>query len=307
MISHHSRPLRLLSLLAILIFASPLFAAEIAWQPLDLEAAVNKAAMEKKVVHLFVEKDDCPPCDIYKQTHLTDPAYVDFVNTLFVNIRAHEDKENDRNFLDKYGFTHAAAPRFYLLGQKGQGLSMSPGITVAPPLECVAVMRMAEGQNIGIDPRRAAELAERLQRHAKSLKASGKSFPNNPLRPIAIAFLEAAAWAQAGRLDQAEGALGADWAGNLAEVELLDLYANFWLAWQRNFPGVLQAAFARSELRPEDPDSLWLLARAFAVNQRFSEAVRLGEALVREFPSDPEIETSLAEWRRQVTASGKAP
>ncbi|MCC8164902.1 MAG: thioredoxin family protein, partial [Planctomycetes bacterium] len=74
-------------------------ASEVQWQPIDYEAAKAKAAREGKLIYIYVEGDNCPPCDSFKLTHLNDPVFADFVNTLFVHIRCHVGRPDAAAFL----------------------------------------------------------------------------------------------------------------------------------------------------------------------------------------------------------------
>ncbi len=288
-------------MVALLFLSSTaVMAGEIAWAPLDFAAASQKAKAEGKLIHIFVEGDHCPPCEAFKKTHLSDPAYIDYVSTLFVNIRAHENNPADEAFLQSMNLSHPAVPRFYILSPDGAGLSMSIGMVVAPPMQGVDVLAMVTGRELPVNKQAAAALAGRLRAHAASLKASGTVYPDNPLRPIAVAALEAQAWALAGRLDEAERAFGAEWANQLVDQEIRDWYINFWLAWQRNLPGALVAAQELYKANSNDPNSIWLLGVALAANGRYSEAVQYGEQILAGNADDPGLKEMVASWKRQA-------
>ena len=274
--------------------------AEIAWAPPDFAAAAARAGNEGKLIHVFVEGDNCPPCDIFKNTHLRDPAYVDFVSTLFVNIRAHEDDPSAQAFLRSLNLIHAAVPRFYVLDPEGRGISMAIGMVAAAPMEGAEVFSMANGRRLPVNRQTAAGLAARIRAHAASVRTAGTVDPTNPLRPLALAALEAQAWALAGRLDEAEKAFGADWAPHLAAQEIRDWYVNFWLGWNRNLAGALAAARILHENNTDDTDAIWLLALALAANNLHAEAVALGERLIAENPDDRNLADKVADWRRNA-------
>lgn len=284
---------------AILCLSLPLAAGEIAWAPLDFAAASQRAQAEGKLIHVFVEGDNCPPCDAFKKTHLSDPAYIDYVSTLFVNIKAHQEDPAAESFLQELGLTHAAVPRFYILTPDGKGLSMSIGMVAAPPMEGAEVLAMATGVELPVNKQAAAGVAGRLRAHAASLRSAGKVFPDNPLRPVGVAALEAQAWALAGQLDEAEKAFGAEWAGHLVDQDIMDWYVNFWLAWDRNLPGALAAAQALHQAMPEDGNAVWLLAVASAANGRYAEAVALAERLQAD-PGDTGLADIIAGWRQRA-------
>lgn len=278
----------------------PARAGEIAWAPLDFAAAAQKAAAEGKLIHIIVEGDNCPPCDAYKKTHLPDPAYVDYVSTLFVNIRAHEGDPAGQAFLESLNLTHPAVPRFYILSPEGKGISMTIGMVAAPPMEGAEVLAMATGVELPVNKEAAAAVAGRLRAHAANIRATGKVFPDNPLRPIGIAALEAQAWVLAGRADEAERAFGGEWATQLVDQDIMDWYINFWLAWDRNLPGALEAAKILHQINTAEPNSIWLLAVASAANGDYAEAVRLAEHLAQINPADESLNEIVGTWRQQL-------
>ena len=281
-----------------LVFASLSHAAEIAWAPHDTAAIFAQARAEGKLVHIFVEGDNCPPCDAFKRTHLQDPAYVDFVSTLFVNVRAHEGRPEDQSFLQQLNLNHAAVPRFYVLDGDGRGISMAIGMVTAPPMGGVTVLAMANGRQLPVNMQAAAALAGRIRAHAASIRASGQPNPNNPLRPLALAALEAQAWMLAGQPAEAETAFGAEWTNALVDQEIRDWYINFWLGWNRNLGGALEAAHIYNQINTDDPNGIWLLALSYAANSRFTEAIPLAERLLAENPGDHSLEEVIANWRQ---------
>ncbi len=286
--------------LASLLFASTLAAAEVQWQPLDIQAAITAAQADGKMVYIFVEGDNCPPCDAFKASHLQDPAYIDFVNTLYVPLRAHTGDANGMAFLESLNLTHAAVPRFYVLSADGKGVSMSIGMVSAPPMNPAEVLKLAMGRELPVNREKAAGLAGRLRSHAASVRAAGTLFPDNPLRYLGVAILEAQAWALAGRLDEAENAFGQAWAGQLVDQEIRDWYVNFWLGWNRNLPGALDAAQAYNNANAEDPNGWWLMGRALAANGRFAEAVAEGEKVLQFDPQNQRIAVQIEEWRARA-------
>lgn len=273
-------------------------AGEIHWQAQDIQSALAKAGAEGKLVYVFVEGDNCPPCDAFKASHLSDPAFVDFVNTLYVPIRAHESDANGKAFLQSLRLVHSAVPRFYILSPDGKGVSMSIGMVAAPPMGAADVLKLAAGKELPVDKTKAAGLAARLRAHAASQRNASTINPTNPLRHIGLAVLEAQAWAMAGRLDEAENALGARWAEQLADQDIRLWYVNFWLAWNRNLPGALQAAHIYYSTSPHDPMGLVLVGRAEAANGNFAEAVKAGEALLQVDPNNQQIAQMVDAWRR---------
>jgi hypothetical protein len=276
-----------------------LSAAEVAWQPLDFDAARRLAQAEGRLIYVFVEGDDCPPCQVFKDTHLRDPAFVDFINTLYVPIRAHESDRTGRAFLESLRMTHGAVPRFYVLAADGRGLSMSYGLPAAPPMGAATVLAMAAGRELPVNRRAALSLAGRLRAHAAAWRAAGGLDPLNPLRSVGLAVLEAQAWTLAGRLDEAERAFGAHWAERLADQEVREWYATFWLAWSRNLPGALAAARAFRAESPGDPAGFLLLGRSLAANGLFAEAVREGESYLAAIPENGRAAAEIEEWRRR--------
>ncbi|MCC8179532.1 MAG: thioredoxin family protein, partial [Planctomycetes bacterium] len=130
-------------------------AAEVQWQPLDLAAAMHKGAAEGKLIYIFVEGDNCPPCDAFKQTHLTDPAFIDFVNTVYVPLRAHMGQPDQLAFLQSLQLMHPAVPRFYVITADGRPISMSAGMVMAPPMEGAEVLHMAMGRDLPVDKQAA--------------------------------------------------------------------------------------------------------------------------------------------------------
>ncbi|MDR1521090.1 MAG: thioredoxin family protein [Planctomycetota bacterium] len=293
------RARRLVAALFPLLAANVALAAGVAWQPLDFDAAGRKAEAEGKLIYVFVEGDNCPPCQAFKESHLGDPAFIDFVNSLYVPLRAHEDDPAVKSFLEALRLTHGAVPRFYVLTSGGKGVSMSVGMTAAPPMGCVSVLAMALGRELPVNRAAASALAGRLRAHAANRRAAGGTEAANPLRFLGLAALEAQAWALAGRLDEAEKAFGAQWAGKLQNQEVREWYVMFWLGWRRNLPGALAAARIFRAASPEDPAGALLLGRALAANRLFPEAVREGETYLAAFPGDPAMMAEIENWRRK--------
>lgn len=295
--------IRLLPLLLCAMFplASACRTAEVVWNQPDWNAAAAKAKAENKLVHVFVEGDNCPPCEMYKKTHLADPAYVDFANSMFVNVRVHEGDPAGQKFIEQLKLRQGVVPRFYVLTPEGKGVSMFLGMVDAPPMEASMVLRAAAGRELPVDRARAAEVAGRLRTHAAAVRASGRIDPNNPFRPEAIASLEAQAWALAGRLDEAEKAFGANWAGKVSGQEVRQWYVQFWLGWNRNFPGALIEAKAYYDASEGvDPNGWWLMAQALAANGRYAEAVDFGDRLLGLNPNDQRVRATVDEWRKQA-------
>lgn len=274
---------------------------EIAWrESLDFAAAAAEAERDGKLIHIFVEGDNCPPCDSFKRTHLSDPAYADYVSTLFVNLRAHEGVPADRAFLESLNLTHSAVPRFYVLTPRGAGVSMALGMVAVPPMEGVEVLAMAAGKELPVDREAAAALASRLRNYAASFRAAGTAHPDNPLRPVGVAALEAQAWALAGRLDEAMRAFGSEWVPYLGGQEVRNWYSGFWVAWRSNLPGALAAAEMYHGADPDDPNGWWLMGRALAANGRFAEAARHGGRLAAENPGNARLIELVEDWRRSA-------
>ncbi|MCC8189231.1 MAG: hypothetical protein LIP77_01165 [Planctomycetes bacterium] len=275
-------------------------AAEVQWQPHDIAAATARAGAEGKLVYVFVEGENCPPCDAFKASHLSDPAYVDFVNTLFVPIRAHESDPSGRAFLESLRLVHPAVPRFYIMAPDGRGLSMSIGMVEAPPMGAVDVLHQTFGHELPVNRDAAVALAGRLRSHAASQRAAGAHDPNNPFRHVGLAVLEAEAWALAGRLDEAENAWGASWAGELPSQELRALYLTFWLRWNGNRAGVLAAARDFQAASPTDPAGNMFMAMALAANGQYPEALVEGERYLAAEPDNAMMRQQVDGWRSRM-------
>ena len=282
---------------ALVIYASAIFSAEVDWQPLDFPAAMRKAEAERKLIYILVEGDDCPPCDAFMTSHLADPAFIDFINTIYVPLRAHESDANGKEFLESLRLIHAAVPRFYALSHDGRGVSMSIGMVAAPPMGAAEVLKLALGRELRVDKERAADLAGRIRSHAASQRAAGNSYPDNPLRYLGLAILESQAWALAGRLDEAEKAFGAPWANQLADQEIHRWYISFWLSWHRNLPGTLEAARAFRRTSPDDPTGHLLMGVTLAANGRFAEAVKEGETYLSFDPGNSWMTEEVKKWK----------
>lgn len=229
----------LLVLTLIFVCASFSAAMEVQWQPHDIRAAMAKAQREGKLLYIFVEGDNCPPCDSFKFSHLNDPVFIDFVNTLFVPLRLHDGREEDRGLLNALRLTHGAVPRFYTLTSEGRGVSMSIGIAPAAPMGAIEVLRMAAGNPLPVNRGAAAALAGRIRAYAAAEAAAGRLYADGSNRDFAIAAVEAWAWALAGRLDEARNAWGPQWGPRLAaEPGLLEEHTEFWTKWAQS--GALQ-------------------------------------------------------------------
>lgn len=225
----------LLLLLLLPLFAARVHALDVQWQPLDIRAAMAKAQAEQKLIYIFVEGDNCPPCDSFKFSHLSDPVFADFVNTLFVPLRLHDGNPDHRRILEALRLTHGAVPRFYTLTAQGRGVSMSIGTVPAAPMGAVEVLHMAAGHPLPVNREAAARLAMRIRAYAHAERAAGRLYPDGSGRHIGIAAVEAWAWALAGRLDEAERAWGGQWRRELAErPDLLEAHALFWSKWTQD-------------------------------------------------------------------------
>lgn len=273
------------------------YAAEIHWQPHNMQAAMAKAQQEQKLVYIFVEGSNCPPCDSFKFSHLNDPVFVDFVNTLFVPMKFHESNGEDRAILESLRLTHGAVPRFYVLSSEGRGVSMVIGTVSAAPLGAVEVLRMATGHQLPVNRQAAAELAMRIRNYAAQERQAGRLYADPSLRHVGVAAVEAWAWALAGRIDEAERAWGPEWAGQLMDQEIRYHYVNFWTKWGRNPQGSLKAADDYVNSAPGDPAGSYILGLALAANGRYNEAVRVGESLLASNPDNTAIANEVSKWR----------
>ncbi len=226
------RILLLLTAITVPFLPAPAPALDIQWQPHDMPAAMAKAQRERKLLYIFVEGDNCPPCDSFKFSHLNDPVFADFVNTLFVPLMLHDAKPEDRAILSALRLTHGAVPRFYTLTPEGRGVSMSIGSVPAAPMGAIEVLRMATGHPLPVDPAAAAQLAARIRAYANIERTNGRLYPDGTHRDVAIAAVEAWAWALSGRLDEAAAAWGSQWIPRLATPDLLQAHTDFWEKWR---------------------------------------------------------------------------
>lgn len=222
---------RILPLLICLALAAPAAAQEVQWCPLDIPAAMAKAKREGKLLYIFVEGDNCPPCDSFKFSHLSDPVFIDFVNTLFVPLKMHDANPEHRVILNALRLTHGAVPRFYALTAEGRGVSMSIGAVPTAPMGAVEVLGMAVGHPLPVNQAAAAQLAGRIRMYAANERAAGRLYPDGSNRDVAIAAVEAWAWALAGRLDEAANAWGPQWASRLTTPDLVQAHTVFWEKW----------------------------------------------------------------------------
>lgn len=296
-----------LFLAAVLLCLPAAPALDVNWQPQDFQAAAAKAQHEGKLVYIFVEGSNCPPCDSFKLSHLNDPVFADFINSLFVPIRVHEGRPEGRAFLQSLRLVHGAVPRFYVLSPEGRGVSMSIGAANASPAGAVDMMKMATGQTLPINSEAAAQVALRIRQFAANQRASGALYPDGTGRDAAIAAVEAWAWAWAGRLDEAERAWGREWAGRMEDQELRYAYVNFWAKWNRNAQGALEAAQRyQQSVSPSDPSGPYIMGMALAANGRYEEAIRLGESLMSAYPDNTAIQKEVDRWRNMAGVSGGA-
>lgn len=278
-----------------------LFAAEVNWQPHDFQAASARAGREGKLIYIFVEGDNCPPCDSFKFSHLADPVFVDFINSLFVPVRVHEGRPEGSAFLQSLRLVHGAVPRFYVLSPEGRGVSMSIGTVNAAPSGAVDMLKMAVGKALPVNPGAAQGVAGRVRAYAAAQRAAGALYDDGTGRDAAVAAVEAWAWALAGRLDEAERAWGREWADRMQDQELRYAYVNFWCKWKRNPEGALAAAQSyHRDAGPSDPSGPYILAVALAANGRYEEAIRLGENLMNAYPDNTAIVNEVEMWRSAV-------
>ena len=279
-------------------------AVEVNWQAKDFQAASAKALQEGKLIYIFVEGSNCPPCESFKFSHLKDPVFADFINSLFVPIRVHEGQADGSAFLQSLRLVHGAVPRFYVLSPEGRGVSMSIGAVNAAPAGAIDMMKMATGHSLPVNRAAAESVAQRIRAYAAGQRASGTLYADGTDRNAAIAAVEAWAWAMAGRLDEAQRAWGRDWAEMMQDQELRYAYVNFWAKWKRNPDGALIAArLYQGSVSPADPSGPYLMGMALAANGRYEEAVRIGEDLLNRYPENTAIQREVDEWRNAAGMS----
>lgn len=291
----HKMPLLTLALTLVLTTAAS--ALDVQWQPHDIQAAMAKARQEGKLLYIFVEGNNCPPCDSFKFSHLGDPVYADFINTLFVPLKMHDGNPEDRALLGSLRLTHGAVPRFYTLTPEGRGVSMSIGTVSAAPMGAVEVLRMATGHQLPINQAAAAQLAARIRAYAHNERAAGRLYSDGTMRNFGVAAVEAWAWALAGRLDEAERAWGPEWLNQLNDQDLRQAYVTFWAKWGRNTQAALKAATDFRNTSPADPAANYLVAIALAANGRYSEAITIAEPLLASNPTNTTLANDLSHWK----------
>ncbi|MCD8349246.1 MAG: DUF255 domain-containing protein [Planctomycetaceae bacterium] len=289
--------------LLVLGLGSAARSAEVNWQPADLQAAMTRAGAEGKLIYIFVEGSNCPPCESFKLHHLHDPIYADFINTLFVPIRCHEGNMDDRAFLESLRLVHAAVPRFYVLAPDARGVSMSIGTVNAAPTGAVDVLKMAVGKPLPVNQQAAQQLAMRIRNYAATQRAAGALYDDGSGRNAGIPALEAWAWALGGNLDEAERAWGGEWSTRLHDQELRYMYVSFWSKWGRNAAGALQAAQDYRQSSPGDQAGEYLMGMALAANGRYEEAMRIGESLMMANPDNTAIQREVESWRNRAGMS----
>lgn len=292
-----------LCFVAVLACASVLMAAEVNWQPMDFQSASARARQEGKLVYIFVEGSNCPPCESFKFSHLNDEVYSDFINTAFVPIRAHEGYPEGKAFLQSLRLNHGAVPRFYVLTPEGRGVSMSVGMVSAPPIGAVDVLKMATGNPLPVNQNSMAQLGQRIRSYTANQRSAGSLYADGTNREVAYAAIEAWSWALAGRLDEAERAWGREWAGRLGDQDLRYKYVNFWSKWNRNGDAALQVAQEYQRSSPSDPAGGYLMGMALAANGRYEEALRIGENLMGMDPSNSAIQREVDKWRSMAGMS----
>lgn len=295
-----------LSLVVAFTFAcsAAISAAEVNWQPQDFQSASARAQQEGKLIYIFVEGSNCPPCDSFKFSHLQDPVFADFINSLFIPIRAHEGQADGRAFLQSLKLVHGAVPRFYVLSPEGRGVSMSIGAVNTAPFGAIDMMKMATGQDLPINRSAAEQVAQRIRSFIIGQRQSGGLYPAGSDREAAMVAVEAWAWALAGRLDEAERAWGAEWADRMQDQELRYAYVNFWTKWNRNAEGALRAAQRyQGSVSSADPSGPYLMGMALAANGRYEEAVRIGENLMNAYPDNTAIQKEVEKWRNAAGMS----
>lgn len=292
-----------LCFVAVLALVSIVRAADVRWQAADFPSASARASQEGKLIYIFVEGSNCPPCESFKFSHLNDQVFTDFINSLFVPIRVHEGQAEGKQFLQSLRLNHGAVPRFYVLTPEGRGVSMSIGMVSAPPIGAVDVLKMATGNPLPVNQSAAAQLAQRIRGFVSSQRASGALYPDGTNRDIAYAAIEAWSWALAGRIDEAERAWGPEWVNRLNDQDLRYKYVNFWTRWNKNANGALQAAQEYQRNSPADPAGSYLMGMALAANGRYEEAMRIGENLINVDPSNTAVQREVDKWRSMAGMS----
>lgn len=296
------RKLSLLFFSLFLLTACPVLTADVEWYSHDIEAAKYKAREEGKLIYIFVEGSNCPPCDSFKFNHLSDPVYVDFVNSLFVPIRCHVDNPSDLSFLESLGMMNGAVPRFYALSEWGDPVGMSIGTVRVSPMGPIETLRRAAGKELPVNQDTATALAKRIREYAARERKAGALYPDGSMRDVGIAAMEAWAWALAGNLDEAEKAWGADWVKQLEIQDLRYSYSVFWSKWKRNPEGTLAAARDFHRASPTDPAGTYLLAIAMVAGENYEEAVKYGEELLKFDPNNYMLQQEVEKWRQQANA-----
>jgi hypothetical protein len=297
--------MRLLTTVSLIIaFTAACSAAEVNWHPQDFQAAAQRAQQEGKLIYIFVEGSNCPPCDSFKFSHLNDPVFTDFINSLFIPIRAHEGQPDGSAFLQSLRLVHGAVPRFYVLSPEGRGVSMSIGAVTVPPSGAIDMMKMATGRDLPVNRAAAEQVAQRIRAFAAGQRQAGALSPDGSDRDAAIAAVEAWAWALGGRLDEAERAWGGEWADRMQDQELRYAYVNFWAKWNRNPAGALRAAqLYQASVSAAAPSGPYLLGMALAANGRYEEAIHLGETLMNMYPDNTAIQNEIDRWRNAAGMS----
>jgi thioredoxin-related protein len=100
--------------------------AEIHWAQ-SYDAALEKAAKEKKIVMVMLSKEECPACEYMNDVVFEEQVVEDTINKNFVPV--HLDIHKDK-IPDQLGYI--GTPTFHFLNSKGAKLSRYDGAANIP-------------------------------------------------------------------------------------------------------------------------------------------------------------------------------
>ena len=179
----------------------PAAAAEIQWlPPTAYDAARAAAARQGQLIFVYVYGDNCPYCDMFRDNHLSDPAFRLWIDTLFQSIRINQSRPAERDLLEQLRWPGANVPRFYIATPDGRLVGRETGTAFFPPMKALDIFAELARYPAPFPAERLTALAAGL----RNIKAP----PDEIGRALVYAAMEALAWHWSGDPVMARRAFG---------------------------------------------------------------------------------------------------